>query len=157
MFQLISLILLIVTDEYQEGWTQLWQEHCSQVYLYYEQAYNDFYNPSHSTEVNGNSTVNPPVSNYDLSEHLRLLNVNESVELIVTVPENGGTPEVTVEDVVTTRTADDSLVECTNEDTVETLECRQSEGNVDKPSVHGADDSFHSACSDLDSSFQDAL
>lgn len=75
------------SNEYKEEWAKLWDEHYTSVYNYY---YNAFHQQSSLTFEEDN-----PIPQYDLSEHLSLLNTNDYYEAIVTIPEDAVKTEET--------------------------------------------------------------
>ena len=81
---------LFLDSGYQDEWTRLWEEHYEELYNYYNQTFHTSSNKLQTLELD--QSTNNPVPNYDISEHLALLNLpseNFENEFVVTVPVDG--------------------------------------------------------------------
>ncbi|XP_067943008.1 trimethylguanosine synthase-like isoform X2 [Watersipora subatra] len=108
--------------DYHEEWNGIWQSHCTSVSEYYRHAYHDWLTQplSHDSYF---SQTHQPVANYNLSEHLTLLNVS-----------NGGTVERCSTVEVVGRVSEDGetlhiIGEATVDDTEMVEHCRSSLGD----------------------------
>lgn len=89
LYALFNLVLFLDSG-YRDEWTRLWEEHYEELYNYYNQTFHTGSKELQSLDLD--QSTNNPVPNYDISEHLALLNLpseNFENEFVVTVPLDG--------------------------------------------------------------------
>lgn len=154
----VTFHAVVDADAYQDEWSRLWEEHCGEVYAFYEKAYNDHQLQALNAGNASQNNKNLPVAKYDLSEHLRLLNMSDGYEVVVTVPEDinvlpSDDPLASAYDIGTPH---GSSLTNSGYTPAESHSTTDNHSTI-RSTSDDSDDSFVSACSDLESSFHDAL
>lgn len=134
----------LIDEDFQQQWGQLWEEHYTEVYHHFQEAFFSADQGDNSNIDNSKSMV----ANYDISEHLRLLKLSEEESLnyqdiIVMCDESGNLTTSCVEE---TR-GQSNISEDGNPPLSE---------KVENTTCDSDEDSFVSASSEIEFNYKDA-